>query len=714
MSTYYINHNTQIDTSHLAENEVTIPIMLAIKRFYRDMENTLCESDDTGMNIVLYLKEGEAESFRFFGEEKSIILEAADELGFIYALNNISENTLGVTPLWFWNDQIFTKKASVTVLSGKEEIVSKKAKVRYRGWFINDEVLISTWKVDGSPSYAWEMAMEALLRFGGNMVIPGTDSNSKIYRKLASDMGLWITHHHAEPLGAEMFARAYPNLNPSYDEYPELFQKLWREGIEAQIEDKVIWNLGFRGQGDLPFWESDPKYATPKQRGELISSLIKLQYQMVSERVKNPVCCTNLYGEIMELYQEGMLDLPKGIIKVWADNGYGKMVSRRQGNNNPRVYSLPNNDKLEAVGFTHGIYYHASFYDLQAANHMTMLPNSMEFIGRELEHAFSIGVDEFLIVNCSNIKPHVYPLDCLHVLWTDGTIDANKHRKQYINQYYGSHVEDIAECFSEYANCMVPFGEKEDEHAGEQFYNYTVRQFVHHMMKGEKESPVKGLLWLNLGDEKTLTISKQVSWFHSRMLEARSKMQVLFSKCEVIVNDLTQTDLKENQYSESDEVENNNTIQALDRNISAKTLILDSIWLQVKLHLLCVEGSISFCEGYHCYEQGELKEAFYHIGLAAEKFQNANDNLRAREYGKWKGFYANDCLCDVKQTAYVLRHLMGYLRNLGDGPHFYEWQRYFLYAEEDRRVVLITNMENHMTDDELFDCMKVWMEKENK
>lgn len=604
----------------------------------------------------------------------------------------------------------------------------------------NDEVLISTWKVEGSLSYAWEMAMEALLRLGGNMVIPGTDSNSKIYRKLASEMGLWITHHHAEPLGAEMFARAYPSLNPSYDENPELFQKLWREGIEAQIEDKVIWNLGFRGQGDLPFWESDPKYATPKQRGELISSLIKLQYQMVCERVKKPVCCTNLYGEIMELYQEGMLNLPEGIIKVWADNGYGKMVSRRQGNNNPRVYSLPSNDKKESIGFTHGIYYHASFYDLQAANHMTMLPNSMEFIGKELEHAFSIGVDEFLIVNCSNIKPHVYPLDCLRVLWANGTIDTKEHRKQYINQYYGTHVEEIAECFSEYSNCMVPFGEYEDEHAGEQFYNYTVRQFVHHMMKGEKESPLKGLLWLNLGEEKMLTISKQVSWFHSRMLEAKSKMQVLFSKCEAIVNDLTQIGQKENQDSlsdkledniiqadelennaiQTDELENNksqpypvenNASQPLDRNILAKTLILDSIWLQVKLHLLCIEGAISFCEGYHCYEREELKEAFYHMGLAAEKFQSANDNLRAREHGKWKDFYTNDCLCDIKQTAYVLRHLMGYIRNLGDGPHFYEWQRQFLYAEEDRRVVLITNMENHMTDAELFDCMKNWMEK---
>ncbi len=49
---------------------------------------------------------------------------------------------------------------------------------------------------------------------------------------------------------------------------------------------------------------------------------------------------------------------------------------------------------------------------------------------------------------------------------------------------------------------------------------------------------------------------------------------------------------------------------------------------------------------------------------------------------------------------------MSYLRNLGDGPHFYQWQRDFLYAEEDRRVMLVMNMENHLRDGELFDLME--------
>lgn len=49
---------------------------------------------------------------------------------------------------------------------------------------------------------------------------------------------------------------------------------------------------------------------------------------------------------------------------------------------------------------------------------------------------------------------------------------------------------------------------------------------------------------------------------------------------------------------------------------------------------------------------------------------------------------------------------MGYFRVLGDGPHFYQWQREFSDTEENKRVVLILNMENHLTHEELYERMK--------
>ena len=104
----------------------------------------------------------------------------------------------------------------------------------------------------------------------------------------------------------------------------------------------------------------DPKYTTPQSRADVIRKVIDKQYAMICEKIENPVCAVYLYGEITELYEGGYLKLPKNFIKIWSDNGYGKMVTRRQGTHNPRTPSLPKEDGM------HGLYYHITFHDLQA------------------------------------------------------------------------------------------------------------------------------------------------------------------------------------------------------------------------------------------------------------------------------------------------------------------------------------------------------------
>ena len=117
------------------------------------------------------------------------------------------------------------------------------------------------------------------------------------------------------------------------------------------------------------------RFDTPAKRGQMISEVIRMQCDIVRKYVKNPVFCTNLYGEIMELYEQGYIELDTDVIKVRADNGYGRMVTRRRDNHSARVSSMRMQRK-----FLQGIYYHVSFYDLQAANHITMLPNSVDFV----------------------------------------------------------------------------------------------------------------------------------------------------------------------------------------------------------------------------------------------------------------------------------------------------------------------------------------------
>ena len=660
MNPFQLNRNTTLLSDAVTEKAVE----LACERFRRDMEKTLTDIVKNRNRIILCKKDLKPEQYELEVTEQEITIYGADARSFIYALNYLSETYLGVLPFWFWNDQKMEVKSYVEIPCGTYH--SEADRIRYRGWFINDEVLISHWDAGVSKEYPWEMVFEALLRCGGNLVIPGTDKNSRIYAPIASDMGLMITHHHAEPLGAEMFLRAYPDLEPSYLKHRDLFEGLWKDAIERQKDEEVIWNIGFRGQGDVPFWENDPAYDTSEKRGALISGIMKKQYAMVREQIPDAVFCTNLYGEILELYREGCLQIPEDVILIWADNGYGKMVSRRQGSHNPRVSALP----TEGDQGRHGTYYHVSFYDLQAANHITMLPNSMEFVEKELNDAMTHGITDLWIINASNIKPHVYPLSFIANLWKRNALSAVEHRKKYVGEYYGSDCTEnqlifMEECISRYPEAMLPFGDREDEHAGEQFCNYAVRDFIHGWMKDGALEPVEELFWCTRED----AFYKQVSWFENKCSQTYDKIEELYHKCAAV---------KESE------------------------LWKDSILLQTEIHKHCLKGSILFAESFWAYREADLKKAFFLLGNAVEAYDAADCAMRDWEHGKWKDFYANDCLTDVKETAYCLKRLMGYVRNLGDGPDFYKWQREVTYSENDCKVVLITNMENHMTDWELY------------
>lgn len=668
--TVILNRNTHV------EGEATEAVRRAVSALYRDLKKVFFESPEEGAVIRLMRENLEEEQFFLRTAEGNLELHAGDELGFIYGIYEISRQFLGVNDFWFWNDQQFDLRKEEEIPEGCL-FASKPCAVKYRGWFINDEVLLHTWCVERKKDLPWEMAFETLLRCGGNMVIPGTDRNSEHYRGLAASMGLFITHHHAEPLGAEMFARAYPELNPSYAEYPELFHGLWKDALEAQKGMKVVWNLGFRGQGDCPFWVSDPLYETEEARGKLLSSLIRMQYDLVKKANPQAPCCTNLYGEMMELYQKGCLELPEDVIKIWADNGYGKMVSRRQNNHNPRVPALP-----EAGNREHnGIYYHVSFYDLQAANHITMLPNPPSFVIRELSKVLERNGKDFWIINCSNIKPHVYFLDLVARLWREGAVEEEVYRKEYATRYYGAeNAEAVARSLAEFHDCAVPFGAHEDERAGEQFFNHVPRMLISQLMK-DRDCCCDDMRWAAPGE----SLREQTRWYERLCTEAAGRYEEYVRLCEG---------------------------RALEMKGSGRKLFEDSVLLQAKILYHCCLGAATASQGILAALEEDYKKAFYLAGRARKEFLAADGAMKAREHGKWHGFYRNECLTDIKQTAWMLENMMGFVRNLGDGPHFYQWQREFLYPEEDRRILLILNMENHLNNLELFALMEEkWEER---
>jgi hypothetical protein len=725
-------HMITINSTIMCKREVSRAIQFAVEALKRDIENTCYRTRMPGIPIVLnYSTTVDSECYLISLQEKRkcLFISASDDLGFIYGIYHISKRFLGVNEFWFWNEQAFTKKEGYPV-PDDYFYESKPFPVRFRGWFINDEVLLDSWQINGDKDKPWEMAFETLLRLGGNMTIPGTDENAHIYNRLASDMGLWITHHHAEPLGAKMFARAYPDLEASYDKHPDLFEELWEKAIDDQKDYKVIWNLGFRGQGDRPFWSDDPAYDTDKKRGALISKLIRKQYDMIKSRDENAICCSNLYGEIMELYKKGLLDIPEDVIYIWADNGFGKMVSRRQGNHNPRVPALP---KKNASG-RHGIYYHASFYDLQAAAQMTMLPNSPEFVAKELLNVYERKANDFWIINCSNIKPHTYYLDFISKLWSDENsiikeLQSSKDKdfivgslvEQFTNNfcidYYDyDHAKEISELYKLWPKFSPSYGPNEDDHAGEQFANHGARVLASAFVTGFNRS-VPMLTpaadeWLWFSNKKVL--KAQIEEYKKVVETAVRGYEEYLKKCEEVAETLPE---------------------------ELKQRLGDLLIWQVKYQYYSFLGSLHICNAMEacfvdaeegtgssskdkvidCISQGQDKEGspdylkgFYEAGIAAKTFRTGYKEMRSYEKGVFEGFFENDCEADIRQSFYVAKGLMSYMRFNGDGPHFYKWQRMYQQEAGGNKVHLILRIKKHLTDEELWQKMYLESKKQEK
>lgn len=653
------------------------PVVRAVKRFRRDMEMALrplgkLEKGNHGM-IRLSRRNLPDDHFRIcLSEWDELVVEAGNELGIIYGLCHLSRKYLGILPFWFWNDQSVEKKQAVCVEDSLYE--PEPFPVKFRGWFINDEVLLAHWDGGVDREYPWEMAFEALLRCGGNLVIPGTEKNAKKYEQLASAMGLWITHDSEEPLGAEMFARVYPDKEPSYKKHPLAFHKLWEETVKRQMNQKVIWNIGFKEQGDAPFWKGEPSLDTPEKRGKMLSSILKKQSSLVKQYVKNPVLSTSLHGETLELYRQGYLILPEDVIMIWEDNGYGKMVSRRQGSHNLRIPAQPDGSMKS---MEHGAYYHVSFYDLQAANHITMLPNSTRFVGRELREAYENGSRSLWLVDSSNIKPHVFTLDFIASLWSGRNESPREQMRRYLEEYYKDCVtpegdtslrDQMEACFLGYYETALSYGPHEDEHAGEQFYNYVTRELAWCWIR---KMPCEDLSWCTEED----TLKGQVRWYRTFCEGGVRGYASLLKQCRALTE-------------------------------AAGPLWEDSLLLQVRIYYSCIRGAVEFCKAFEAFEKESYLTCFYLLGQAMDQYRHAVEAMDRSSHDKWKGFYENECLTDVKETVHMLQRMMSYIRILGDGPYFYLWQRQVDSVHEDRNVLRITNMENHMTDHELYEAMK--------
>ena len=650
-------------STRIQADERLAPVHSAAEILRRDMKDVLTERGPENAIRLLLSPNLPEESWSVEVGEEEILLTCADALAAVHAMLSVSERLLGVKPFAWWNGQKPAVLGQVLVPAQRWQ--SPVYKVRWRGWFINDEVLLDGWATTPADRHRiWQRSLETLLRLGGNLVIAGTDRqyDGEIINHLAADMGLRLAQHHAEILGAPMFARAYPELPASYSLYPDLFEGLWRKGIAMNSGRKVLWTVGFRGQGDHAFWDDDPSLDTDQARGALISEMIRKQMAMVRETEPDAVFVAYLYGEMMSLYRDGYLKIPEEVIKIWSDNGFGKMVSRRQGLSNPRVDAMPGADEPGL----HGIYYHVSFYDLQAANHISMLQVPLTLVREELKTVLSRRGGECWIINSGSIRPHLFPLEFLRRMWRDGDCDPEKAAADYAADYFGG--DGFRSLLTDYAIHAVRYGSHADDLAGDQFYHFPVREMANALSQGA--SRVEKIRWVAPEEH----------------LDAQAKHMAELSAPGI---------LSWRRYEESC----HKALSLADEEY--RPALRDGPLTAAILHRAGCEGLHAFSIACRHALRGNDLQAFLWTDRALTAAKEALAALKAAEHGMFAHFYRNDCFTNVGLTAQVLTGMRAWFRIRGDGPNQFDWERAYLIPAAETRVTLQSHITRQLDDEAL-------------
>ena len=367
-------------------------VQAALRDLRRDVDR--CATKATPASVIRLALDARLapETFTYAVKGETLTLRGGDALGLIYGIYAVSEEWLGIPALWYWMDHEPVVRPAIVIPDGTTRESGTPA-FRYRGWFMNDEDLLSHWAADaeaGIDFHAYQMAFEALLRCRGNMIIPGTSifADEKSWR-WAAERGLMLTEHHQDNLGLNPFR--WPEDVPyNYLTHPHYLENAWRRSTRAKAAHgtKVIWTVGHRGKHDHALWNEVPELKDdPAALGKVLSDVIRRQVEIIREVDPDPVCFLNTWQEIAGLVQAGHIDLPPEVRLMWADYDGGSASVIQPGK--------------PAKG--DGVYYHVAMHGQSKALLAAWIP--LQRIREEFARYQAAGATEYVVINLSNIRP---------------------------------------------------------------------------------------------------------------------------------------------------------------------------------------------------------------------------------------------------------------------------------------------------------------------
>jgi len=379
---------------------------------------------------------------------EQVILQGSDMRGTIFAIYEFSEKILGVPPLWYFINWQPSAPKAVTVPSSLNINVNEPT-VKYRAWFPNDTDMFSPWrKLNAANSQLW---LETALRhkintiewYEGEMSEKRKKYEASSTTRLINQYGLINTTHHHTPLNATFRSWDSYWKNIRGVEPPELslanesyIEEFWRYSIETihKANLDMIWVIGFRAAGDHPFWKTfKDAPESMKERGAVISKMIKKQRDMVIEITGNPNAQFRsiFYNELSDLMADGYIELPNDPNLIW-----NYVASRRD--------HFPNLDVQKLGKTSNNLGYYFNYQFTSTGSHLAAGegPWKMEGNYRYLAKKSTKPI-LFSVVNAGNLREFVMELAAnAKMMWDFSGYRTDTFLTDFCKQYYGADKAD--------------------------------------------------------------------------------------------------------------------------------------------------------------------------------------------------------------------------------------------------------------------------------
>jgi hypothetical protein len=615
------------------------------------------------------------------GQLKRIVcLTGADMRGTIYAIYQFSQSYLGVDPMYLWTDKEPERRPSIELPADFAHVYPSPV-FRYRGFFPNDEDLLTGWipagkgEQTGISLKVWDNVYETILRLKGNMVVPGTwifPDDAQVHA--ATARGLIVNQHHAIPLGVNV-ARWPRDVPYNFSTHPEILERAWTNAVAAyKPDEEILWSVGLRGLSDSSYASLDASVRdNDPLLGQRISDAIAVQMKIVRAKYPKAQFVTDLWQEGARLMQEGYLKIPPEVALVWADTGYGDMQDGGK------------------VAAGHGAYFHVAMMNSQSNQLSEMVPVSV--IQSELGRYIKAGATSYFLVNTSDVRPVAMTTRAvMDIAWGGVPAESSDDGfyKQWATEEFGAKSADaLAAVYKEYFDApslRAPFGPPGLTSAGNAPPPPPLSNVKRFNGDQHYHTEIRRLILDDLSEHQVEAVpSQSPKWTPPRVLPTMDAQ----TRAALLDHDIEECDTAQPRWDAAwNHARAAEDLVDPDRRAYYHAAVLTMITINRESNwaLLLIARAMKDDAA------GDVDKARTEAGEALQALDSIQESMAAAEYGKWKNWYRGDWLTGVYRTRELVQayadHLKDPMAKLPAPVAWTGWEAYFhiMEYEGDRSV----------------------------